>query len=50
VLHDQAQIVLQNARIVDVVKGIVLEGYSLFISKGKIFGLTRQESYCFLID
>ena len=36
VLYDQKEIVLQNARIVDVVKGIILEGQSLLIANGII--------------
>ena len=36
VIHDQSEIVLQNARVVDVVKGTVLEGYALHLSNGKI--------------
>ena len=41
VIYDQAEIVLQNARVVDVVKGIVLEGYSVLISNGKIIGIEK---------
>ena len=41
VIYDQPEIVLQNARVVDVVKGIVLEGYSLLISNGKIIGIDK---------
>ena len=36
VIHDKSEIVLQNARVVDVVKGTVLEGYALHLSNGKI--------------
>ncbi|WP_290837630.1 amidohydrolase family protein [Flavobacterium sp.] len=36
IAYDQSEIVLQNARIVDVVKGIVLDGQSILISSGKI--------------
>jgi len=36
VIYDQAELILQNARVVDVLKGIVLEGYSVLISNGKI--------------
>lgn len=41
VIYDQTEIILQNARVVDVVKGIVLEGYSLLISNGKIIGIDK---------
>ncbi len=41
VIYDQPEIVLQNARVVDVVKGIVLEGYSVLISNGKISGIEK---------
>jgi imidazolonepropionase-like amidohydrolase len=36
VAYSQNEIVLHNARIVDVEKGIVLEGYSIIIANGKI--------------
>jgi imidazolonepropionase-like amidohydrolase len=36
IVYDQKEMVLQNARIIDVVKGKVLEGYSILISNGKI--------------
>jgi imidazolonepropionase-like amidohydrolase len=38
-LYDQTEIILQNARVVDVVRGIVLEGYSVLLSNGKIIGI-----------
>jgi imidazolonepropionase-like amidohydrolase len=41
VFYNQSEIVLQNARVVDVTKGIVLEGYSILISNGKISGLGK---------
>ena len=41
VIYDQPEIILQNARVVDVVKGIVLEGYSVLISNGKIIGIEK---------
>lgn len=41
VIYDQTEIVLQNARVVDIIKGIVLEGYSVLISNGKITGIEK---------
>ena len=41
VIYAQTEIVLQNARVVDVVKGIVLEGHSVMISNGKIIGIEK---------
>lgn len=41
VLYDQPEFVLQNARVVDVAKGIVLEGYSVLISNGKISSMEK---------
>jgi imidazolonepropionase-like amidohydrolase len=45
VIYDQAEIVLQNARVVDVVKGIVLEGYSVLISNGKIISIEKTGKF-----
>jgi imidazolonepropionase-like amidohydrolase len=42
VMYDQTDIVLQNARVVDVVKGTVLEGYSVLISNGKIISIEKS--------
>jgi imidazolonepropionase-like amidohydrolase len=41
VMYDQAETVLQNARVIDVVKGRVLEGYSVLISNGKITSIEK---------
>ena len=41
VIYDQPEIVLQNARVVDVAKGIVLEGYSVLLSNGKIISIEK---------
>ena len=47
VLYDQNELVLQNARIVDVIKGIVLEGYSISIVDGKIKHIERTDKLQF---
>ncbi|TDE13185.1 amidohydrolase family protein [Dyadobacter psychrotolerans] len=41
VIYNQSEIVLENARIVDVVKGTVLSGLSVQISNGKISGIGK---------
>lgn len=41
VIHDQPEIIFQNARVVDVKKGIVLEGYSVLISNGTIISIEK---------
>ena len=41
VIHDQPEIIFQNARVVDVKKGIVLEGYSVLVSNGKIISIEK---------
>ncbi len=45
VIYNQSEIVLQNARVVDVAKGIVLEGYSLLISNGKISSMGKTGKF-----
>ena len=41
VLYNQTEIVLQNARVVNVINGTVQEGYSISISNGKITGIEK---------
>lgn len=41
VLYNQQELVLQNARVVDVTKGTVREGYSLLLANGKIVSLEK---------
>lgn len=41
VIYDQTEIIFQNARVVDVKKGIVLEGYSVLISNGTIISIEK---------
>lgn len=41
VIYDQPEIIFQNARVVDVKKGIVLEGYSVLISNGTIISIEK---------
>lgn len=43
VVYEQDEIILQNARLVDVIKGTVLEGYSVLISNGKIISIEKKE-------
>jgi imidazolonepropionase-like amidohydrolase len=43
VVYSQKELLLQNARIVDVEKGIVLEGYSILIENGKITRIDKRE-------
>ncbi|HZH00049.1 MAG TPA: amidohydrolase family protein [Flavisolibacter sp.] len=40
-VYQQKELLLQNARIIDVEKGVVLEGYSLQLSNGKISGIRK---------
>ncbi|MBC7829084.1 MAG: amidohydrolase family protein, partial [Chitinophagaceae bacterium] len=44
VKFDTTELVLQNARIVDVIKGTVLEGYSVLVSNGKISSIGKTGS------
>jgi imidazolonepropionase-like amidohydrolase len=43
IAYAQKEIILQNARIVDVEKGTVLEGYSILIVNGKIAKIEKTE-------
>lgn len=47
VIYNQPEIVLQNARVVDVVKGTVFEGYSIVISNGKIKSIGKPGKFPF---
>lgn len=44
VLYGQPQIMLENARVVDVVKGVVAEGQSVLLSNGKIVAIGKTGS------
>ncbi len=43
IVYSQNELLLQNARIIDVEKGIVLEGHSILITNGKIARVEKTE-------
>lgn len=45
IVHNRNEIVLQNARVVDVVKGVVLERYSVLLVNGKISKMGRVGAF-----